>query len=127
MGMSYGSSHAENRGRLNAYRDWRRRLARLAARDIPLPQGFKMAILFAVAIYIADQGNNGLDCFPSLTTIGRDLELNRDTVIKYRRALIRMGWFTARPNTGRKIVLDISQPADAQIITWVSTVQRSHG
>jgi hypothetical protein len=125
--MTTATSHAIQRAKLNAYRDWRKRLARLAAHDAKLPNGYNMSTLYAIAIYIADKGDNGYGCYPSLTTIGTYLDLDRKTVVKYRQALIGMGWFQVAGKRGKGYLLNIDTPTDTQIITWVSKVQAEVG
>jgi hypothetical protein len=62
----------------------------------------------------------GLGCYTSDATMAEYLGWNRDTVRKYKRLAIEVGWFTPNGKRhGRAIELDISRPYPRQAVEAV--------
>jgi hypothetical protein len=103
------------RDRLNAktfddYRAWVKFVMR-AHPKMPARHNSDRLKLYCLAM--AKDGGNGLGCYTSNATIAEELEWNRDTVTKYRRLAVALGWF--KPNGerhGRAKELDIAIPRD---------------
>lgn len=95
----------------NSYSEYRRWM-RFIKEDHPkLPADISRATLLVIAWAIADNGNNGQECYSSDEVIARAVECNRKTVAKYRPYLLEYGWFvdTGRRNK-RARIWDISIP-----------------
>jgi hypothetical protein len=101
------------------YSAWRKALSEdaelrgVAASATAKPYGVDPRI---VALFIADAGTNGFNCYPSIEKIAGKIGCSPRTVWKWRAHLIHIGWFRVTSRTagsnGRSLSLDIAIPGD---------------
>lgn len=93
-----------------------------------LPKGIRRPNLIAYCLAMAIKGFNGLDCYASDETIGKEIGIaNRSVVAKYRKLAIELGWFAWNgKRKGRAKVLDIAIPADAKPADTESPAEPKH-
>lgn len=98
------------------YRDWERRIRDCPAAD--LPSGHEKLTMYAVAVCVASYGTNGLGCFAGIRAIAAALDCSVTTVVKYKKLLRDMGWFTLSDTQRRKGELDIAVPDSWAMDHW---------
>lgn len=99
---------------LNRYRAWRRHIGEveldLKTYVTDKKNGYDRLHLVSIAERIARHGANGIGCYPSNSSIAKELDITRVTVDKYKDLAIELGWFTDTGKRKRQIpVLDISE------------------
>jgi hypothetical protein len=102
----------------NAYKRWEKYIL---ATHPELPDRCRRTTLIAYCLAMAIKGRNGLGCFASDETIGKEIGIaNREVVSRYRRLAIDLGWFTWNgKRRGRAKLLDVSIPAVTEMSTKV--------
>ena len=71
----------KRRGDPKTYRHW---VQWVTAWQPKLPPGFDLAVLKAIALFIGNSGNFGVQCFIGDTAVGKIVGRDRDTVARYR-------------------------------------------
>lgn len=107
--MSYERTSKES---FAFYRQWRKHIGTAKIDLRKGHDGYQRITLIAVAERIAEKGTNGLGCYAGDQVIADELDVQRNTVTKYKRLLVdELGWLVKTgKRKGRAEVLDIAIP-----------------
>jgi hypothetical protein len=95
-------------GSLKNYRQW---MKFIRDADPKLPPKHDKDTLKLYCLIKSMEGFNGLGCYAGDDVLAKQLKWNRDTVRKYKRLALELGWFgKTGKRKGRAEVLDIAIP-----------------
>lgn len=100
-----------NKTSRESFGNYRRWMKYIRSAPAKMPDRHDRNLLLLYCYAKSTEGTNGLGCYAGDEKLANDLDWNRDTVRKYKKLAIEIGWFVKTgARKGRAEILDIAIP-----------------